>query len=623
MLEREKWATERDDSLKAETQPVETAAIDVPAVLSGDLLDIWFQPVFSAVNGEVYGYEALARVSQNGLKIDTGRLFERARQMGLSSSLDMLCRETAIRRAAAAGLSRDSYLFINVCPEMLMDMQHRAGVTEQLVESYGLSKDRIIFEITEETVVTDYKLFCRALEYYRGQGYKIAIDDFGVGYGGLKMLANIEPDFVKIDRHFVSNIDRTIVRLNLVDSIATACHRMGIKVIAEGIENEADLHVVLDLGIELLQGYHLGMPSAELKASPIELGLPARKSMGPGEEGELSFIGEVARYVEPLSPRANMPTIRMMFIDHPEVMSLPVVSGDCVIGMVHRKKFFEDQLQGRFGFGQALSTYKNAEQLVQGSSFLQVEDNATLENVAQRIPRRRFDSMYDDICVTANGKYLGTVAVSALLAAITERSLMLARGANPLSGLPGNEMIQREVEKRITQNMHFDVCYIDLDNFKPFNDHYGFEKGDAVIRTLAQIIQEALQESSANGFGFAGHIGGDDFIVLSRPPQSLPIAESIVNRLAGRLAEFHGGEDYERGYYNAANRKGEHERCPLLTLSVGIVSTEINKVSSYAQLASLASEVKKAAKKSSGSTIVRDRRFSEEDAMVGVAGRES
>lgn len=580
-----------------------------------------FQPIFSAESGLIFGYEALSRLVQapadgliDGPKPNIQQVFQSAREHNLSFSLDTLCRNNALRRAAELGLhAHCCYLFINVCPDTLMDPAHQIDMADDVVETWGLPKEDIVFEITEETAVRDYELFTRAVEFYRSRGYKIAIDDFGVGHGGLKMLASIEPDFVKMDRHFVSNIDRAIVRLNLVESLATACHRLGIKVIAEGVESHEDLRTVLGMGIELLQGYHLARPAPELLGAGASFPMPTPKSF-ESSSGEKLFIGDISRPQEPLAPDAPMPQVRAAFIERGEAMSLPVVEGSRVLGMLHRRKFFEDQIQGRYGFGQSLSAYKKAGELAKGVSFLVVEATDTLESVARKIGMRGFESSYDDICVTSNGKYLGTTAISDLLQAITDKSLSLARGSNPLTGLPGNEIIGREIEKCIAQNMHFDVVYIDIDFFKPFNDYYGFAKGDTIIQALGQVIREVMAESSANGFGFVGHIGGDDFLLITRPQSSMWAAERIIKRFEARRSEFHGAEDEARGFYVASNRQGQPEEFGPLCLSIGIVGTEVHKFGSLAELASRATEVKHAAKARNGSAVVRDRRLLDEAA---------
>jgi diguanylate cyclase (GGDEF)-like protein len=279
--------------------------------------------------------------------------------------------------------------------------------------------------------------------------------------------------------------------------------------------------------------------------------------------------------------------------------------------MLHRNRFLENNILGKYGYGMHLNATKCMTDIMEQPSLM-VEANTILEDVAQRLQSRRFESLYDDICVTKNGKYFGTVAVHTLLDAITEKSLILAKNSNPLTGLPGNESIQREINKRLAQNMHFDICYIDVDNFKPYNDHYGFEKGDMVIKDLAYIIEEALTLDGFD-FSFAGHIGGDDFILIIPPQISISICEKIITSFESKLPAFHGMEDYNRGCYISKNRKNEEETFRLLSISIGIVSTEVYKIESYAQLASMATEVKKAAKMQSASnclsSIVRDRRL--------------
>jgi len=171
--------------------------------------------------------------------------------------------------------------------------------------------------------------------------------------------------------------------------------------------------------------------------------------------------------------------------------------------------------------------------------------------------------------------------------------------------------------KRLSQNIHFDVCYIDINNFKPYNDHYGFERGDFVIKTLANVMVEHIKSFESNGFNFAGHIGGDDFIIIARPQISIPLCEKVISIFESRRQEFHGIDDYKNGFYQSKNRKGEDESFNLLSISIGIVSTEVHRIYSYAQLASLAAEVKHVAKThsdlKSGSSIVRDRRLMVDD----------
>jgi len=422
------------------------------------------------------------------------------------------------------------------------------------------------------------------------------------------MLSTIEPDFVKIDRHFISNIDRAIIKFNLVDAIATACHRIGIGVIAEGIEREEELAVLLNTGIQYLQGYYLGHPSPQMSA---ETSRHALLSGGAKDtvfhNGEPTSIGDLTTKIEPITPDNQVITALRRFTEDRNLRTLPVVEGSRVVGMLQRSRFLEENIIGRHGYGYSMNTYKTVADVMDKNFFL-CEANTSIDDISRRIQSRKTALQYDDICVTRTGRYHGTVPISFLLNAIMERNIILAKGSNPLSGLPGNEFIQREISLRLNQSMHFDVAYIDIDNFKPFNDHYGFERGDYILKSLATIITSVLSRLTSSTFNFAGHIGGDDFIIVTRPQDSLQVAEDIVTEFKSQLSDFHGPADFNTGRYSAKNRRGFDEVFNLLSLSIGIVSTEVYRIESFPQLASLATEVKKKAKMENGFSIVRDRR---------------
>ena len=167
-------------------------------------------------------------------------------------------------------------------------------------------------------------------------------------------------------------------------------------------------------------------------------------------------------------------------------------------------------------------------------------------------------------------------------------------------------------KERLESGEGFDIAYIDIDNFKPFNDYYGFQRGDIVIKAVGEIISAVTRLSYWGPSCFCGHIGGDDFIVITGPHQAEEISSQIIKALDEQLPMFHGKKDFSAGCYSAMNRKGELETFCLLSISVGIVNTLLTPVTSYAQLASIATEVKKAAKTLPGSSVVVNRRIVEE-----------
>lgn len=574
-------------------------------------LTAWFQPIMSRRSGAVFGYEALARLRAPGRQgVDIAAMFQKAQAEGLVSPLDMLCRENAFCRAAELGLvEMNAFLYVNICPGTLLHPRQWGQVTDELAEGCGIRKEQIILELTEQAAIHNYDLFRQSVEHYRERGYKIAIDDFGAGYGGLKMLSIIKPDYVKVDRHFITEVDQDPFKYNLVDAIATVCHKLGITVIAEGIERPEELEIASRFDIDLLQGYMLGRPAPELlRPHLLPMERPREVVVCP-EPVDCCAIGGTVRHVEPLAPAQPLMEAFQRFLGDPDLHGIPVVEGGRVVGMLSRTDFLEKELVGPCGYGFALSAHRCIREVL-GQEFLLVEAATPVEEVVRRIRARRGRHLHDDVCVARNGRYLGTVAIHALLDIITQKSIQLAKGANPLSGLPGNEFIQRTITHLIGQKVGFDVCYLDIDDFKPYNDYYGFEKGDQVIKRLGELVVEIVQPQGNDRFRFVGHIGGDDFILVTRPQSSMAICQRILDAFAALLPDFHGQGELRQGYYLATDRQGNLRRFPLLSLSIGIVSTEECPVHSFGELAFLASGVKRAAKQEKGSAIVRNRRTS-------------
>ncbi len=584
---------------------------NIISLIDNQALTTWFQPIFSRRSGEVYGYEALTRLAGDPHPGgDIGQLFAKAQEVGLIPSLDMLCRGNAFHRATKLGFAQqETFLYLNICPATLMHPEHKVGMTDQFAERHGIAKERIILEITEQEVIRNYELFKRSVGHYRKQGYKIAIDDFGAGYGGLKMLSIIKPDYVKVDRHFISGIDQDSFKHTLVDAMATVCHKLGITVIAEGIERDEELAAVSRFGIELFQGYLLERPAPVLSRERIVLPSRARRGAAcPRAELDICTIGALAKEVETLTSAQPLLTAHQRFMADETLQAIPIVDRERLVGMLCRKRFLEQQMIGPYGYGFALSTHRTIQDALDEPEFLVVEANMAIEEVVRKIQTRRSLDLGNDLGVCKNGKYLGTVAINDLLSAITQKNLQLAKGANPLSGLPGNSFIQRALTLLIAEKVSFAVCYVDIDHFKPYNDHYSFEKGDTVIKTLGDLIVDSAGGGEEARLPFVGHVGGDDFIVVTHPHLAEQTCRQIIAEFEKLLIFFHGPREHKLGYYPAKDRQGVECHMPLMSLSIGIVNTERCLVDSYGELALLLSGVKHAAKEQPGSAIVSNRR---------------
>ncbi len=174
---------------------------------------------------------------------------------------------------------------------------------------------------------------------------------------------------------------------------------------------------------------------------------------------------------------------------------------------------------------------------------------------------------------------------------------------NPLTRLPGNTSIQMAIEKNLGKPMA--VCHIDVNNFKPYNDTYGFSAGDEVIRMVGRIMSHAVRIA---GNGFAGHIGGDDFVFIVPFEMAENTCKDIINNFNSIIPEMFNPDDKEKGYYIAKDRKGETQKIPLLGISIAIVPTNSPEITHAGKVSELAAELKKIAKKSNHSGYAMDRR---------------
>ncbi len=180
---------------------------------------------------------------------------------------------------------------------------------------------------------------------------------------------------------------------------------------------------------------------------------------------------------------------------------------------------------------------------------------------------------------------------------------------SPTTRLPGNIAIEKEINAKIRNGNPFSVCYIDLDNFKAYNDNYGFLKGDAVIKQTAKVITDVVREYG-NDLDFIGHIGGDDFIIITTPDKDDIACSKIIDSFNKIIPLYYNKEDRSRGYIELENRRGQIERFPIMAISIAVVtSNDQRRIKHFAQISDIAAEIKKAAKRIEGSVYIKDRRF--------------
>ncbi len=192
------------------------------------------------------------------------------------------------------------------------------------------------------------------------------------------------------------------------------------------------------------------------------------------------------------------------------------------------------------------------------------------------------------------------------------RLLYVNRRVSPLTGLPGNVQIQAEMKKRLLNNEGFVMLYLDLDNFKAYNDVYGFLNGDEIIKFTAKTIVNNV-EGLTKGEGFVGHIGGDDFVaIVSIDEDYEKICQNIIAEFDNGVSKFFNDEDLEKGYLEVPNRRGIIEEFPLTSISIGVVVADQNRFANVLEIGEVGAQVKHLAKTTIGSAYSIDRRSHDE-----------
>lgn len=189
------------------------------------------------------------------------------------------------------------------------------------------------------------------------------------------------------------------------------------------------------------------------------------------------------------------------------------------------------------------------------------------------------------------------------------RRTKTARDTSPLTGLPGNFSIGAEIEQRIAAGEPFALVYCDLDNFKAFNDHYGFMRGDQVIQFSADVLRQAVADIGDDA-GFVGHIGGDDFVAITEADSAEGFCKSVIDRFDDGILDYYDTADALKGYIEVTDRRGERYAFPVVAMSMGVVTNLTRPISTQWEASAVAVEMKEFAKKQAGSAYRIDRRTS-------------
>lgn len=586
----------------------ETVRLLYSIVSERDLLTL-YQPIVDVQSCTIMGYEGLIRGPSNTPLHSPIKLLRLAHEAGLGFELECLCAKLLVEKFIAMGLP--GKLFVNFSPDVLLKHSLRGAHACNLPEWFdGISPEKVVIELTEHgfssTFGTDMML--ETARTYRELGFEIAIDDLGEGSSNLRLWSELSPEYIKIDRHFIQNIDSDPVKAQFVRSIQEIAKNAGSKVIAEGIETKAELSAIEQMGISIGQGYFIGRPvekpNAVIYAEVMDaIGTGARNMhKNPSGKGETTEIERTLLLkVTPVSPSTSNEEVFQLFEKNEQLIVVPVVDdAGAPLGLINRYRLIESFARP---FYHELYGKKPC-QVLMDSSPLIVDKHQSIQEIGSILASAEAHQILNGFLITDHGKYLGIGTTQDLVRVITDLQISAARQANPLTQLPGNVPINETMEKWLATDDTFAVCYFDLDHFKPFNDVYGFVKGDDILRMTAHILTEVSNPE----IDFIGHIGGDDFIALFKSQDWEQRCHMALEKFKAAVVDFFSADDLARGGYIAENRKGEVEFHPITSLSIGAVQVEKGMFGNRLEISRVATESKKKAKSIAGNSLFINQR---------------
>lgn len=583
-------------------QEMQAEIEELDRILTRGLITTVFQPIVSLKNGEILGYEALSRCESTVLPNPTV-LFQASRQYNMLWDLEYMCRISALKSYSSQ--KGDKLLFINVDPHVVNDEKFKKGFTLEFLREFDMKPSDTVLEITENSYVEDNGVFQNAVNNYKEQSYNIAIDDTGSGFSGLNLITEIQPKYIKLDINLIRDVDKSKLKSSLVHALASFARDCNIHLIAEGVETLEEMKTLIELGVDYGQGFYLTRPNAQLLQLPTELAEQIKKlNTKAAPSRPFSFpAGMIAKHERTLSIADKGKQADEVFKSNPDIYGIPVLDGTKVAGLLSRSSFYY-QLGTKFGYDLFLNRTIS---IIMDKASLIVDYYTDIDMLCASAMARSVDRLYNSIVVTKNEQYYGMLSVKNILEKVSELKIENAKHLNPLTYLPGNVIIENRLSQMLEVDHQETILYLDIDNFKAYNDKYGTLKGDRFLTFVADCITQACAYFGRDEEIFIGHVGGDDFIMTAPNEIAYTLGLKIISVFEEKKANLYCDEALRDNGIQVKNRSGKMEMFPLATLSIAGVQCVGNTCRSIYTLTEDAAIVKKECKRvPDNCVIIRD-----------------
>jgi diguanylate cyclase (GGDEF)-like protein len=577
-------------------------------------VDHAFQPIVNVHTGVCHGYEVLLRNVEEAGFPSINAVFDRAYEDNVLAPVGAILQEKVLEKFIRIPWARESRLFYNIDNrtfEKNGNTAPRIEGVQAMLKRFGLTNGILCIEISERHPLPDMEAALIRMDRWRKSGFQIAVDDCGTGFSGLQLLYYLKPDYVKIDRFFIRDIERDQTKRLFVASIVNIAHLMGATVIAEGVETEKEYFSCRNIGCDLVQGYliqHPRLEVADLRRCYDEVARLGAADRRYRDSRDFELIQQEIDYIEPIPVSTPVLEVLDIFRRSSSQTFFPVINERHEPQGIIRESAIKDLAYSRYG--RYLLENRTISMPLEG--FISRLPTVDVYSSAEKlIDLYAMSAKIEGILVVDGMEYIGFLSAQSLLKILNEKNLALARDQNPLSGLPGNKLIYEYVSRALQDlETGYALVYFDFDNFKAYNDTYGFRHGDRVILLFAELLKSRCQNTER----FAGHVGGDDFFMGLRnlaPAAVRDEVAEIIETFRRDVESFYDPDAIGKGFILAKDREGRMRRFPLITVSAAvlILPAGVNRIYSPEEVGNLIAAAKQEAKGSADKMCFRSLKY--------------
>jgi EAL domain-containing protein (putative c-di-GMP-specific phosphodiesterase class I)/GGDEF domain-containing protein len=559
------------------------------------LLKAHFQPIADLRDGSVYAHEALIRGPVGSAFAMPDALFAAAHLEQCGFELEAECVTQALS-AWAAG-PHHGRLFLNLSASALVRILNERRMEDVIATAgtRGIAPSSVVIELTEHEHVRDPDALLTACMTLRRHGMAIALDDFGDGRSSLRLWSELKPELVKIDKYFLKDLARHGDKLQTLRALMQIAETFGSRLVAEGLEGGEELRLARDLGIVYGQGWALGRPAptpvsalpqsarAVLTSRDIAVFPELKRASNGGFTASRLLITAPT-----VGPCTTHDEVYELLRERDALHALAVVEHDKPVALIDRGQFIASYARPYYK-----ELYGNKPCTLNANlAPLLIELHTGIEELTSVLTSGDQRYLTEGFIITEGGLYKGLGTGQQLVRAVTESRIEAARHANPLTFLPGNIPISDHIARLLASGRDFVAAYGDLNHFKPYNDHYGYWRGDEMIRLVARVLVSHCDAQR----DFVGHVGGDDFVILFQSEDWRARSEMIVSVFNEKALELFDPEALSAGGILAEDRHGDMRFHPCTTLCIGTVQVQPGRFDQAEDVASAAAAAKRAAK---------------------------